>query len=347
MHAYVYDASIHMHMHMMHACVVYIHLPPNYAEPGYVGLLKKSPYGTSSAPRSWNTLLHNWLQSNNFEVNLHEACLYSGKHNGENVHILVHVDDAALFGQHNAVQWAKDEICKVFECTVDEMKRYLGMDVEKIGDDWHFSQKTLIDALAQCAGRNDSNSPQRCTPIKFAPHLEKQERTPAERDWAKEQPFRSHLGVTGYIVNGTQPDGSFSYKTHTSFNDCYGEKHWSLLNEFISYLWCTGGDMLKIARSRGEQLRGFCDADWNGTACHCSTTGWIIFHGTNPISWVSRTQKCTARSTGESEYISLPSMPQEVIWLKMLLESLGEQPGVAEICSNDGTPEDPGCVCIW
>ena len=142
------------------------------------------------------------------------------------------------------------------------------MDVEKIGDDWHFSQKKLIDALAQRAGRNDSNSPRLCTPIKFAPKLEKQDRTPAERDWAKNQPFRSHLGVTGYIVNGTRPDGSFSYKTHASFNDCYGEKHWSSLNEFISYLWRTGGDTLKISRSGGEQLRGFCDADWNGTACH-------------------------------------------------------------------------------
>ena len=112
---------------------VYIHLLPNYAEPGYVGLLKKLLYGTSSAPRSWNTLLHNWLQSNGFEVNPHEACLYSGKHNGENVHILIHVDDAALFGNHAAVQWATEEIRKVFECTVDRMERYLGMDAEKIG----------------------------------------------------------------------------------------------------------------------------------------------------------------------------------------------------------------------
>ena len=54
------------------------------------------------------------------------------------------------------------------------------------------------------------------------------------------------MGVTGYIVNGTRPDGSFSYKTHASFNGCYGEKHWSSLNEFISYLWRTGGDNSKL-----------------------------------------------------------------------------------------------------
>ena len=48
---------------------IYIHLPPNYAEPGYMGLLKKSLYSTSSAPRSLNMLPHNWLQSNNFKVN--------------------------------------------------------------------------------------------------------------------------------------------------------------------------------------------------------------------------------------------------------------------------------------
>ena len=140
--------------------------------------------------------------------------------------MLIHVDNVALFGHHAAVQWTKAEINKVFECTKGEMERYLGMDMEKIGDDWHFSQKKLIEALAQRAGRNESNSPRLCTPIKFAPRLEKEDRAPAERDWAKDKPFRSHLGVTGYIANGTRPDGSFSYKTHASFNDCYGEKHW-------------------------------------------------------------------------------------------------------------------------
>ena len=48
-----------------------------------------------------------------------------------------------------------------------------------------------LEIMCERAGRNDSNSPRLCTPIKFAPKLEKQDRTPAERDWAKNQPFQT------------------------------------------------------------------------------------------------------------------------------------------------------------
>ena len=72
----------------------------------------------------------------------------------------------------------------------------------------------------------------------------------------------------------------------------------------------------------------------------------VIFHGNNPISWASRTQKRTARSTREAEYIALSNLCQEAIYIKMLLESLDESLGKVHVLSNEGTEEDPGCVGI-
>ena len=62
----------------------------------------------------------------------------------------------------------------------------------------------------------------------------------------------------------------------------------------------------------GDELTAFSDADWNNAKLHLPTTGFIVFRGSNPISWACRTQRNTARSVGESEFISLSCCAQEL-----------------------------------
>ena len=96
------------------------------------------------------------------------------------------------------------------------------------------------------------------------------------------------------------------------------------------------------------RLSAYCDADWNSSRDeHLSTTGWIIFLGDAPISWCSRTQRCVARSTAESEYVSLSSLTQELIYIQMLCASLDNPTHTVNIHSNTGTKEQPGCVALW
>jgi hypothetical protein len=82
-------------------------------------------------------------------------------------------------------------------------------------------------------------------------------------------------------------------------------------------------------------LSAFCDSDYNGTEGCLSTTGWIVFFGHTPLSWVARLQRATARSTGESEFLSLSSVAQECVYLQMLVRSLRIPTSVFEIYSND------------
>ena len=260
----------------------------------------------------------------------------------------MHVDDVSIFGEtENCVKF-KALLRKTFDCKDEELVRYLGFNVKRTKEGFIFDQTDLIGKLSTRAGRCKGNTPVKVTPIRSKPKLEKHPLTPGDRDELKQYPFRSHLGVTGYVTVGTRNDGAFACKTLASFNDCHGPSHRKALDDFIGYLAMTADShTLKLSKGGGDYLVANCDADWNGTLCHRSTTGWIIFHGTNPISWASRTQKCTARSTGEAEYIALSSLAQECVYIKMLLESLDERPGKVGILSNEGTEDDPGCVRIW
>ena len=110
---------------------VHVTLSQGYSKPGQVALLLKSLYGTSNAPKSWNTLLHNWMVMNDFKPNPHEPCLYTGEHNGSKIHLLVHVDDVAIFGTTENCIWFKALLRKTFDCKDEELKRYLGFNVTR------------------------------------------------------------------------------------------------------------------------------------------------------------------------------------------------------------------------
>lgn len=152
----------------------------------------------------------------------------------------------------------------------------------------------------------------------------------------KARPYRSHLGVVGYLMLGSRPDVSYAYGQLSRYNDSYGQEHWDVLLRLVAYLKKTREThYLALSKFGGVSFVAYCDSDWNGTHDSRSTTGWIVFFGGCPVSWVSRLQKCTSRSTGEAEFIALSSLAQEAVYLQMFAESLHIPNSAFEMFSND------------
>ena len=302
---------------------VYIELPPGRMQQGKVGLCLRSLYGTSTAPRAFNTLLHNKMIEWGFKACPYEACLYTKQHNGAPIRVLAHVDDLAIASTEENVAWFKNIMRTTF--TIDDqgaISRYLGIDVTRDENGFVLSQARLIKELAKAAGpRVMHNFSRKLCPIRSTKLL-KHAITEDQRRYEK-KPYRNLLGVVGYAVSGTRPDCAYAFKTLSQFNDCHTEEHWDALMELIAYMYQTADThVMRITKSGGDTLEAYCDADWNSTEKCKSTTAWILFHGNNPISWCSKTQASTARSTAEAEFISLAALAQECIHVRMLLQSL-------------------------
>ncbi len=97
----------------------------------------------------------------------------------------------------------------------------------------------------------------------------------------------------------------------------------SLLS-FVRYLFQTKDLPLIICGTVGP-LIGKSDADWNGTGEAKSTGGWIVFHGASPLSWAARSLTASARSTAEAEFMAIASLTVELVYLKILIESIHGQ----------------------
>lgn len=69
----------------------------------------------------------------------------------------------------------------------------------------------------------------------------------------------------------------------------------------------------------------FLNADWAGVLSdRRSHVGFVTYYRGNLISWQSKKQPRVSQSSTEAEYKSVADVASEILWLKMILEELGE-----------------------
>jgi hypothetical protein len=71
-------------------------------------------------------------------------------------------------------------------------------------------------------------------------------------------------------------------------------------------------------------LSAYTDADWAGDPNdRRSTSGFLIYLGSNAITWSAKKQPTVSRSSTESEYRALAFASAELCWIRTLLKDLG------------------------
>jgi histone deacetylase 1/2 len=99
---------------------------------GAVWRLKKAVYGLKQADRAWHEKLKQEMMKLGFVSSKNDPCLFFHGKEGRHVYVLVHVDDAVIIGQQEAVQKVKQDIATQFEIKdLGCAKYYLGLEIRK------------------------------------------------------------------------------------------------------------------------------------------------------------------------------------------------------------------------
>ncbi|PRQ57406.1 putative RNA-directed DNA polymerase [Rosa chinensis] len=136
--------------------------------------------------------------------------------------------------------------------------------------------------------------------------------------------FRELVGSLQYLTI-TRPDIAFAVNTISQFMSQPRVSHLVAVKRILRYVKGTlAHGLLFTPQRQPVALSAYSDADWAGCPItRRSTSGYLVYLGSNLISWCSKKQPTIARSSAESEYRSLAHASAETTWLGYLLYELG------------------------
>ncbi|KAL9659049.1 hypothetical protein QQ045_018615 [Rhodiola kirilowii] len=121
------------------------------------------------------------------------------------------------------------------------------------------------------------------------------------------------IGSLQYLTI-TRPDIAYSVNFISQFMSQPRTSHLVAAKRILRYVKGTIDYGLYFTPQRHPvTIAAYSDADWVGCLeSHRSQFGYLIYIGTNLVSWCSKKQPTIARSSAESEYRALGSTPKQI-----------------------------------
>ena len=301
---------------------VYMVQPPGFIHksfPNYICKLKKAIYGLRQAPRDWHKELSSFLLINGFTHSISDASLFIYNRDGFIAYILVYVDDIVITGNNNNFL---ADLYRKFSARfslkdLGSLNYFLGVEVIHLPHGCFLSQQKYIRDLLQRFKLDGAKEV--VTPLSTSSSLTLLDGSAA----ADPTMFRQLVGALQYL-SLTRPDVAFAVNKLSQFMHKPSQLHWQALKRVVRYLKGTIFHGLLVKRNVPLTLTGFSDADWGGNKDDfSSTTAYVIYLGSNIVSWKSSKQRTVARSSIEAEYRALAHASAEIQWIQNLLHELG------------------------
>ena len=151
--------------------------------------------------------------------------------------------------------------------------------------------------------------------------------------------LRRYQRLVGRLIylSHTRPDIAYVVCLVSQYIHDPCESHSEAVFRILRYLKSTPGKGLIFLKHGHLQIKAFTDADWVGFLDNRrSTSGYCTFVGGNMLTWRSKKQNVTARSSAEAEYRAMAQGICELLWLRKLMKELklSETNDLSLFCDN-------------
>ncbi|XP_014489926.1 uncharacterized protein LOC106752708 [Vigna radiata var. radiata] len=294
---------------------LYMSQPPGFVHPQfptYVCKLHKSLYGLKQAPRAWYNALRNFLISYGFTNSRSDTSLFAYHWADTIAYFLVYVDDLLLTGNNMVFlsEFQHDLASQFALKDLGTPHHFLGVEILSVSAGLFLTQHHCIRDLLQSTAMNDVKPI--TTPMSTSCDLSAN----SDASTCNVSEYRRIVGSLQYL-SLTRPDVSFSVNKLSQYMAAPTESHMQFAKRVLRYLKGTIDHGLQLRHESNPHLTAFCDADWAGdTVDRRSTTSYIIYYGSNAISWSCKKQPLVAKSSTEAEYRTIGTTADELLWLQ-------------------------------
>ncbi|XP_019171104.1 PREDICTED: uncharacterized protein LOC109166672 [Ipomoea nil] len=301
---------------------VYMRQPPGFCDPlrpKHVCRLKKAIYGLKQAPRAWYMALSSFLISFGFRKSRADYSLFIYQYGDIMAYFMVYLDDIILTGSSPAFlgQFVKSLAALFSLKDLGPLRHFLGVELVPTPAGIFLSQAQYITNILTEFHMQDAKS---ISTPGSATELHGDDGS----GLADNTLYRRAVGLLQYL-SITRPDVSFIVNRLSQFLNALTLLHWQGVKCVLRYLKGTVCHALFLRRGSSLNLTAFSDVSWGGI--HDGgrmTKGYVVYLGSNIISWRSVRQKAVVRSSTEAEYRALANVATEVVWLRNLLLDLGD-----------------------
>lgn len=298
---------------------VYMHPPPGMDVPrGFILKLHKSLYGLRQAGRNWHLNAVQRLLAANFTQTSLEPCVFisTGDPFSGLVIVKMHVDDFLVLVECNEdMDVLVAHMREKYEIRHEPLEHYLNLSI-KITEDGsiYAAQPNNINSLISSARVSG------CKPV-YTP-LDA-DLPPLTGTGADTKLYAHLVGALGHIARFTRPDISFTFGVLARYQKAPDRTHMQLARRAVRYLSCNPARGL-LFRPTTIMLSAYVDSDFAGdTQDRKSTSGFVIFLGSNLVHWSSTKQRIVALSSAEAEYVAICDVTREIMYFRTLLSDLG------------------------
>ncbi|KAF2318171.1 hypothetical protein GH714_002048 [Hevea brasiliensis] len=193
---------------------------------------------------------------------------------------------------------------------------FLGIEVCKIDHGLTLTQTKYITDLLQEFGMMESKSA--ATPLSSTTVLKLDDGSAA----TDATQYLHLLGALQYL-SLTRLDLAFAVNKLSQFMHKPSMLHWQFAKRILRYLKGTLHSGILLRCDSTLSLHAYADSDWAGNSDdRTSTSAYMVFLGSSPISWCSKKQRTIARSSTKVEYRAIANAAIELNWITNLLQEL-------------------------
>jgi Reverse transcriptase (RNA-dependent DNA polymerase) len=314
---------------------IFMKIPKGYREvigndqEGDVLELQKSLYGLVQAARQWWKNLTEYMTiEKGFIKSEVDPCLLIREDEYGIVYLGLYVDDILMVGTQQAINEAvKDLKNKYAIKDLGTIKEYVGVTISKEKGELSLNQPDIINKLESKFFNEIKDLKVYDTPAGMQDKIIRPEESSVLLSYEDQKNFRSGVGSLLYLVKHSRPDVANAVRNLSKVMDGATAAHQKILHRAIKYICDTRDRSLFLRpvniKGRFWDIEAFCDSDWAAMENNRkSVTGFVVYVNGALVSWKSKQQEVTAKSSTEAEYIAMASVCTEVLFIKQLLESI-------------------------
>jgi hypothetical protein len=300
---------------------VYMTQPQGYIDrthPNLVCKLHKSIYGLKQAPRAWFESFTSQLLHLGFTASTADSSLFIYKNQSVIAYLLLYVDDIVLTSNTPPyLDHLINQLNTVFDLKdLGTLHYFLGLQVSRTTNSLYIKQTKYAHDLLKKHNMLD------CKPVS-SPSCPNTRLSLHDGDPLPDpHGYRSMVGTLHYLTF-TRPDISFAVHQVCQYMLAPTITHLAAAKRVIRYIRGTLHHGIEFTPSP-LSLYAYIDADWaSDLDDRRFTSSFLIYLGSNAITWSAKKQPTVSRSSTESKYRALAFASSELCWIRTLLKDLG------------------------